>query len=177
MVVSGELDWGPGAEGSPFLVHHTLQFCLSPLYWYFVYVIFMMIKNLRLLLQRKKFFHSLTMRHFPQPSLTYLNELSWFCGSESWVQELICPRLHDAQESGFEPTSILHIDLWMPFPPNQSKKKHFIVCISQCALALTRSKQNSMYNNSVLPGESQGWRSLVGCRLWRGTESDTTEAT
>ena len=27
-----------------------------------------------------------------------------------------------------------------------------------------------------LPGESQGWRSLVGCRLWGRTESDTTEA-
>ena len=28
-----------------------------------------------------------------------------------------------------------------------------------------------------LPGKSQGWRSLVGCRLWGRTESDTTEAT
>ena len=28
-----------------------------------------------------------------------------------------------------------------------------------------------------LPGESQGQRSLVGCRLWGGTESDTTEET
>jgi len=28
-----------------------------------------------------------------------------------------------------------------------------------------------------LPGESQGWRGLVGCRLWGRTESDTTEAT
>ena len=28
-----------------------------------------------------------------------------------------------------------------------------------------------------LPGESQGWRSLVGCRLWGHTELDTTEAT
>ena len=28
-----------------------------------------------------------------------------------------------------------------------------------------------------LPGESQGWRSLMGCRLWGRTESDTTEAT
>ena len=27
-----------------------------------------------------------------------------------------------------------------------------------------------------LPGESQGRRSLVGCRLWGRTESDTTEA-
>ena len=28
-----------------------------------------------------------------------------------------------------------------------------------------------------LPGESQGWRSLVSCRLWGRTESDTTKAT
>ena len=28
-----------------------------------------------------------------------------------------------------------------------------------------------------VPGESQGWGSLVGCRLWDRTESDTTEAT
>ena len=28
-----------------------------------------------------------------------------------------------------------------------------------------------------LPGESQGWGSLVGCRLWGRTELDTTEAT
>ena len=28
-----------------------------------------------------------------------------------------------------------------------------------------------------LPGESQGWGSLVGCRLWGPTESDTTDAT
>ena len=30
---------------------------------------------------------------------------------------------------------------------------------------------------AFLPGESQGWGSLVGCRLWGGTEPDTTEAT
>ena len=29
----------------------------------------------------------------------------------------------------------------------------------------------------LLPGESQGWGSLVGCRLCGRTESDTTEAT
>ena len=28
-----------------------------------------------------------------------------------------------------------------------------------------------------VPGESQGQRSLVGCRLWGRTELDTTEAT
>ena len=30
--------------------------------------------------------------------------------------------------------------------------------------------------SSFLPGESQGWGILVGCRLWGRTESDTTEA-
>ena len=29
----------------------------------------------------------------------------------------------------------------------------------------------------LLPGKSHGWRSLVGCRLWGRTESDTTEVT
>ena len=28
-----------------------------------------------------------------------------------------------------------------------------------------------------LPGESQGWQSLVGCHLWDRTESDMTEPT
>ena len=28
-----------------------------------------------------------------------------------------------------------------------------------------------------LPGELQGWQSLVGCHLWGRTELDTTEAT
>ena len=38
--------------------------------------------------------------------------------------------------------------------------------------------EKEMATHSVfLPGESQGRRSLVGCRLWGRTESDTTEAT
>ena len=32
-------------------------------------------------------------------------------------------------------------------------------------------------HSSVLPGEPQGWGSLVGCRLWGHTESNTTEVT
>ena len=38
----------------------------------------------------------------------------------------------------------------------------------------------SRYGNPTpvfLPGESQGQGSLVGCRLWGHTESDTNEAT
>ena len=37
--------------------------------------------------------------------------------------------------------------------------------------------EKEMATHSFLPGESQGRGSLVGCRLWRRTESDTTEAT
>ena len=29
----------------------------------------------------------------------------------------------------------------------------------------------------LLPGESQGWGSLVGCRLWGSTELNATEVT
>ena len=32
-------------------------------------------------------------------------------------------------------------------------------------------------HSSILPGESQGRGSLVGCHLWGHTESDTTEVT
>ena len=38
-------------------------------------------------------------------------------------------------------------------------------------------KEMATHSNWFLPGESQGQGSLVGCRLWGRTESDTTEAT
>ena len=34
-----------------------------------------------------------------------------------------------------------------------------------------------MIPSVFLPGESQGWGSLMGCSLWGRTESDMTEAT
>ena len=37
--------------------------------------------------------------------------------------------------------------------------------------------EKEMATPVFLPGESQGWGSLVGFRLWGRTESDTTEAT
>ena len=60
-------------------------------------------------------------------------------------------------------------------------------------LATEHQQQNNFHNNwfkkvkvwrrkwqptpVFLPGESQGQRSLVGCRLWGRAESDTTEVT
>ena len=37
------------------------------------------------------------------------------------------------------------------------------------------SQYSCLENPVFLPGESQEWRSLVGCRLRARTESDTTE--
>ena len=40
-----------------------------------------------------------------------------------------------------------------------------------------RWRRKWQHTPAFLPGESQGRRSLLGCRLWGRTESDTTEAT
>ena len=41
----------------------------------------------------------------------------------------------------------------------------------------TRCRRKWQPTPVFLPGESQGWGSLLGCRLWGRTESDTTEVT
>ena len=46
----------------------------------------------------------------------------------------------------------------------------------QCEAGVALDKEMATHS-SVLAWKSQGWRSLVGCRLWGRTESDTTEAT
>ena len=45
----------------------------------------------------------------------------------------------------------------------------------QCLASFWRGKRQP--TPVFLLGESQGWGSLVGCRLWGRTESDMTEAT
>ena len=40
-----------------------------------------------------------------------------------------------------------------------------------------RLEKEMAHTSVFLPGESQGWGSLVGCRLWGHTESTTTAAT
>ena len=38
-------------------------------------------------------------------------------------------------------------------------------------------KEMATHVSVLVPGESQGWGILVGCRLWGHTESDMTEVT
>ena len=47
----------------------------------------------------------------------------------------------------------------------------------QLLVVMGLSPSVTKYCPSPVPGESQGQGSLMGCRLWGRTESDTTEAT
>ena len=47
--------------------------------------------------------------------------------------------------------------------------------LSLCSACVWRRKWQT--TPIFLPGESQGQRSMVGCRLWGRTESEATEAT
>ena len=61
--------------------------------------------------------------------------------------------------------------------------KYHLLCEPAVILIIFKIMQPSSWRRKwqpipvFLPGESQGQRSLVGCRLWGSTESDTTEAT
>ena len=48
--------------------------------------------------------------------------------------------------------------------------------MTSCSLfTFKRWRRKWQHTPVFLPGESQGWGSLVGCHLWGCTESDTTE--
>ena len=62
-------------------------------------------------------------------------------------------------------------DISLPTKVRLVKAMVFPVVMYGCVL-----EKEVATHSSILPGESQGQRSLVGCRLWGHTESDTTEA-
>ena len=49
--------------------------------------------------------------------------------------------------------------------------------LSDFTFTFTQWRRKKQPTPVFLPGESQGWQSLVGCCLWGRTESDTTEET
>ena len=51
------------------------------------------------------------------------------------------------------------------------------MCIYVFTVALYMLENKDPPGCRMVPGESQGRRSLVGCRLWGPTESDIIEAT
>jgi len=69
------------------------------------------------------------------------------------------------------PVTVSHLSL----PPISANIKYSVECSERLHFHFGEVKWQP--TPVFLPGESQGWRSLVGCRLWGRTESDTTEAT
>ena len=68
--------------------------------------------------------------------------------------------------------------IFIPIPRKSNAKEcsncHTVALISHASIHWRRKRRPTPM---FLPGESQGWGSLVGCHLWDQTESDTTEAT
>ena len=89
--------------------------------------------------------------------------------------QLASPRPSDPRRRRWRPQCLLCPDFW---------KSHTIISVISCvlhrlALLIRGRDYMSKWQPTpvFLPGESQGRGSLVGCRLWGLTESDTTEAT
>ena len=89
-----------------------------------------------------------------------------FFRQEYW-SGLASPTPEDLPDPGIEPVSpALWANALTPEPPEKLK------------VLQARLQQRQWHPTPVLlPGESQGRGSLVGCSLWGRTESDTTEVT
>ena len=67
------------------------------------------------------------------------------------------------------------VPLPSPKPYLCSKVKNSENTLALSAHVSPQQRRQWQPTPAFLPGESQGWGSLVGCRLWGHTESDMTE--
>ena len=68
----------------------------------------------------------------------------------------------------------------IPWTEEPGRLAVHVVAKSQTRLSdftFTHWRRKWQPTSVFLPGESQGWQCLVGCRLWGRTESDTTKVT
>ena len=91
----------------------------------------------------------------------------WGRTSVCWENKLGLPFLYllpVSQHRGGADLSTIHCDNFLPV-------HHMLPCVKPSLHSI--SSPLAVF----LPGESQGWGSLVGCRLWGCTESDRAEVT
>ena len=65
----------------------------------------------------------------------------------------------------------------LPAKRKQEKDPDLEKVLGECSFTFMHWRRKWQPTPVFLPGESQGRGSLVGCRLWGRTESDTTEVT
>ena len=99
----------------------------------------------------------------PQKSVEKKTEMIW---------------LYRAQRGGFMIISSSMRDLCTEsFEPVFKQRSHDEMDSARSDFTFMHWRRKWQPTPVFLPGESQGWGSLVGCRLWGRTESDTTEVT
>ena len=74
---------------------------------------------------------------------------------------------------------VVHIYNGMLLSHKKNERMPFVATQMDLEVIILSETEKDKYHMISLthPGESQGRRVLVGCRLWGCTESDTTEAT
>ena len=104
-------------------------------------------------------------------------------GLSEWIHEQMKTSLYYWAQKAMEPlSSILAWKIpWMEEPGRLQSMGSLRVrhdwATSLSLFTFMRWRRKWQPTPVFLPGESQGWGSLVGCRLWGRIESDTTEAT
>ena len=146
---------------------------------------------------------SLVCPHFPLPPLVTLHQTSWgwasYCGtpahlsswevlSSSTLDE--CPNQYRNKGSliGFSEKAMAPHSSTLAWKMPWTEEPGRLQSMGSLRIGYDWATSLSLFifmhwrrkwkaTSVFLPGESQGWGSLVGCRLWGRTESDTTEAT
>ena len=113
--------------------------------------------------------HPLIWFHFPLKHLAY--KLIFGCSCGYWTEKAMAP--HSSTLAWKIP--------WTEEPSRLKSTRSLRVrhdwATSLCLFTFMHWRRKWQPTPVFLPGESQGWGSLVGCRLWGRSESDTTEAT
>ena len=78
---------------------------------------------------------------------------------------------------GTKPTDVWHVDSSVGWWGQKVRVPVRDLPASHISPGILPQSRQCQPTPVLLPGESQGWGSPVGCRLWDRTESDTTEVT
>jgi len=121
-----------------------------------------------------------------QESMTKIIPKKKICKKTKWLSEETFNLAEERRDAKSKGERERYTQLIAEFQRRARRDKNFFLN-EQCKeieqsnrMGKTRDlfwRRKWQHTSVFLPGESQGWQSLVGCHLWGCTESDTTEAT